>query len=172
MVEAARPRVRSGLEDTRPSRVYVCVCGHARVSEGAPVLRPLVVEVGRTGTGQHRIGAGKGGHSDRSTPKRTQAPLDVVAAEKACGTAAAEETGMAATEDIDGRGCSRSAVAAGGAIAGGAIASVVPAGDAPAETVTAESAGRAAAPEGAVWCVCVVITETMGRPSMHPKGVA
>ena len=143
MVEAAGPCVHSGLEGIRPSRVCVCVCGHARVSECAPVLRPLVVEVGRTGTGQHRIRCRKGGHSDRSTPKRTRAPLDVVAAEKACRIAAAKKIGTAATEDFSGRGCSRLAAAAGEAIAGGAVASVVPDGAAPAETVTAESAGRA-----------------------------
>ena len=75
----------------------------------------------------------------------------MVAAEKACGIAVAEEIGTAATEDFAGRGCSRLAAAAGEAIAGGAAASFVSAGAAPAETVTAESAGRAAAPEGAVW---------------------
>ena len=151
MVEAAGPCVHSGLEGIRPSRVCVCVCGHARVSECAPVLRPLVVEVGRTGTGQHRIRCGERGHSDRSTPKRTRASLDVVAAGKARGIAAAEEAGPAAAEDFDVGAAAAKTATAGKASAGGAAAAFVSAGAASVEIVTAGSAGRAAASEGAAW---------------------
>ena len=151
MVEAACPRVRSGLEDSRPSRVCVCVCGHARVSECAPVPRPLVVEVGRTGTGQHRIRCGERGHSDRSTPKRTRASIEVVAAGKARGTAAAEEAGTAAAKELAVGAAAAKTAAAEKATVGGAAATVVPAGAASVEKVTAKSAGRAATSEGAVW---------------------
>ena len=127
------------------------MCGYARVLECAQVLRPLVVEVGRIGTGQLRIRCRARGPSDRSTPKRTRASLEVVAAGKARGTAAAEEAGTAAAKELAVGAAAAKTAAAGKATVGGAAATVVSAGAASVEKVTAESAGRAATSEGAVW---------------------
>ena len=146
VVEVARPRARSGLEDTRPSRVCVCVCGHARVSEGAPVLRPLVAEVGRTGTGHHRIGAGRRG-ALRIGPHLSVLGLRSMWSLRRRPT----ELSLLREPGRHPRGLRQSGRRSLGAIAVGDIASVALAGDAPVEIVTVESTGPAAVPEGAFW---------------------
>ena len=106
-----------------------------------------------------------GGHSDRSTPKRTWASLDVVAAGKARGIAAAEEARTAAAEDFVVGAAAAKTAAAGKAIAGGAAAAFVSAGAASVEIVTAGSARRAVASEGAVW-----ETATLQEAFVVPSG--